>query len=482
MATKTGILTGSNGAEKPRLLLIDDDHLIVESLGFVLQGSFDVLPAETREEAKSILQNLGDPPSLALVDLGLPPTPHNPEEGFAMITELLAFNPSMKILVLSGQSKRSNIQHAMTLGAVDFVTKPCDVHLLKARLQHQLMLLDAEQARITVDEEKPGIIGNSPAIETLRALIRQFADTPFPVLIEGESGSGKELVVEYLHTQSNRKKQPLLTINCAAFPADLLEAQLFGHAKGAFTGADSAKPGFFEQASKGTLLLDEVGELPLELQAKLLRVLENGEYYRIGETQARHSDARIVAATNRDLPEAVRKGLFRQDLYHRLGVLTIKVPPLRDRGEDCLLLLDFFQKLYAGTFEAFTLDEEARQRLLHYSFPGNVRELRNIVIRLGSKYPGAVVNRRQLEAEMELATYLPEKETDDLDRMAERDLLQTENFRLDEKLDEWEKHYIVAALKNSRGNLSQAARILGINRTTLYSKIQRLSIEVETEK
>ncbi|MFK8067354.1 MAG: sigma-54-dependent transcriptional regulator [Gammaproteobacteria bacterium] len=481
MAINTHVLAGSNLADKPQLLLIDDDHLIIESLGFVLQESFDVLTASTREEAKSLLQNLSSLPSLALVDLGLPPTPHTPEEGFSLINELLAFNPAIKILVLSGQSKRSNIQHAMTLGAVDFVPKPCDVHLLKTRLQHQLMLLDAEKENTITKKEDLGIIGQSPAVETLRALIKQFADTPFPVLIEGESGSGKELVVEYLHNQSERSKHPLLTINCAAFPADLLEAQLFGHAKGAFTGADSAKAGFFEQADKGTLLLDEIGELPIELQAKLLRVLENGEYYRIGETQSRHSGARIVAATNRDLPEAVRKGVFRQDLYHRLSVLTIKVPPLRERGDDCLLLLDYFQQLYASTFPAFKLEKDAEHRLLQYAFPGNVRELRNIVIRLGSKHPGSVVNLRQLEAEMELAVYVPESDQNDLDQLGERELLDSDTFRLDEKLDEWEKRFITIALKNSHGNLSRAARILGINRTTLYSKIQRLSIEVEQQ-
>jgi len=482
MATNTSILTGSVTTEKPRLLLVDDDHLILESLGMVLQESFDVLTAGTRDEAKSLLQTVTDLPSLALVDLGLPPTPHTPEEGFTLITELLAFNPALKILVLSGQSQRRNIQHAMTLGAIDFVPKPCDIHLLKTRLQHQLMLLDAEQESTATDQEKAWIIGHNPVIETLRELIKQFADTPFPVLIEGESGSGKELVAEYLHTESQRSKQPLLTINCAAFPANLLEAQLFGHVKGAFTGADSTKVGFFEQADKGTLFLDEVGELPVELQAKLLRVLENGEYYRIGETQSRHSNARIVAATNRDLPETIRKGAFRQDLYHRLGVLTIKVPPFRERGDDCLLLLNYFQQLYAGTFQSFTLEKEAEERLINYAFPGNVRELRNIAIRLGSKYPGGVVNLRQLEAEMELTAYMPDSDQNDLDSLGEHELLHSEAFQLDEKLDDWEKRYISSALKNSHGNLSRAARMLGINRTTLYSKIQRLKIEVEVEK
>ena len=241
------------------------------------------------------------------------------------------------ILVLSGQSDRSNIQHALTLGAVDFVPKPCEADLLRARLNHQLLILGAEQT----EAAPPGIkqdllLGSSPVMTALRDSMAQFANTPFPVLIEGESGCGKELVAQCLHRESVRADEPLLTINCAAFTADLLEAQLFGHSKGAYTGSEQARSGFFEDATNGTLFLDEVGEMPLELQTKFLRVLENGEYYRLGETRARHSNARIVAATNRELREAVRTGDFRQDLFHRLSVLSISVPPLRSRGRDCV--------------------------------------------------------------------------------------------------------------------------------------------------
>lgn len=460
---------------RPDLILIDDDDLIVGSLSFVLREDFQVHSASSRARAKAVLQKLERMPELALVDLGLPPDPHQPGEGFALISELLAFNPGMKILVLSGQNGRSNIQHALTLGAVDFIPKPCDPSLLKARLQHQLMILDAERSNVAAlaPDERP--LGASPAVDTLRALIHQFADTPFAVLIEGESGSGKELVAQQLHERSSRASQPFLTINCAAFTPELLETQLFGHAKGAYTGAGCAKAGFFEEAGAGSLLLDEVGELPLGLQAKLLRVLENGEYYRLGETQPRKAEARIIAATNRDLREAVRSGKFRSDLYHRLSVLTIHVPPLRERGDDCLLLLNHFQAQYAATVPPFRLEPEAEELLRGYGFPGNIRELRNVVIRLGAKYPGRTVGVRELAQELE-SEAPGESEADDVGLAAAAEQqLRAPDFHLDRTLAAWERRYINAALRLANGNLSQAARLLGVNRTTLYSRIQRLS-------
>ncbi|MCZ6666899.1 MAG: sigma-54-dependent Fis family transcriptional regulator, partial [Gammaproteobacteria bacterium] len=312
---------------RPLLLLVDDDALIVETLSFALADEFEVIEADSRASARKRLQGLREIPNLALVDLGLPPTPHTPDEGFALIGELFAFNHAMKVLVLSGQDERGNIQHALTLGAVDFVRKPCDAELLKTRLRHQLMIREAEMPAVAPQQATDDVlIGSSAGMATLRALIEQFADTPFTVLVEGESGTGKELVAQCLHAASARRDGPLLTINCAAFSPELLEAQLFGHAKGAYTGADKARPGFFEEASDGTLFLDEVGEMPLDLQSKFLRVLENGEYYRVGETEPRRSNARIVAATNRELRELVRSGEFRQDVFHRISVLTISVP------------------------------------------------------------------------------------------------------------------------------------------------------------
>jgi len=459
---------------KPSLLLIDDDPLISESLAFVLRDGFQIDIAPTREAARRLLQTLPTPPMLALVDLGLPPNPHSPEEGFAMVTELLNFNPSMKILVLSGQDSQQNVRHALTLGAVDFIPKPCDIPLLKIRLNHQVMIHEAEQSKPPAPEKTCGLIGESPAMESLRAQLRQFADSPFPVLIRGESGSGKELVAQCLHTESQRRSGACMTINCAAFTPELLDAQLFGHAKGAYTGAGAARSGFFEEADSGSLILDEIGEMPLELQAKLLRVLENGEYYRLGETKVRYSSARIIASTNRDLREAVRNGRFRGDLYHRLTVLTVQVPPLGERGQDRLLLLHYFQDFYASMGIRFQLSAEAEARWLSYSFPGNVRELRNVVIRLGAKYPMQTISREQLLAEFE--TDMADTVPSDLD--ADEGVINQLNqgdFSLDDMLLEYERRYINAALKTSQGNLSQAARVLGINRTTLYSKMQRLS-------
>lgn len=459
------------------MLLVDDDPLILDSLSLVLEDEYDLITASTRQQAKSELQKGRRVPDLALVDLGLPPQPHNPDEGFALIKDLLGFNRKIKTLVLSGQSDNQNIQHALTLGAVDFIPKPCDVDLLQARLNHQIMILNAEHSAET-DRVQP-ILGESSEIQTLKGLIAQFADQPFPVLVEGESGSGKELVAEQLHHQSQRKSQSYLTINCAAFTAELLESQLFGHKKGAFTGATETKSGFFEEASDGCLFLDEIGELPLTLQSKLLRVLENGEFYRLGETKTSISNARIIAATNRDLREEVRQGRFRKDLYHRLSVLTIHVPPLRQRGEDCFLLLHHFRQLYTTNPHSFSLSEEARQRFRHYFFPGNVRELRNIVIRLAAKYPIGEIGLEQLNHELESdindSALAAESAIID-DRILEQELFE-DHFNLDRTLDQWEVRYIKLALKQADGNLSKAARLLGINRTTLYSRLQRLSIE-----
>ena len=463
--------------QKQCMLLVDDDPLILDSLSMVLEEQYELITASTREQAKNIIRNRKQVPNLALVDLGLPPSPHKPEEGFALIKDLLGFNRRIKTLVLSGQSDDQNIQHALTLGAVDFIPKPCDIDLLQSRLKHQVMILNAEYSA-EGDEVQP-ILGESAEIQTLKSLIGHFADQPFPVLIEGESGSGKELVAEQLHSQSSRSKQPYLTINCAAFTAELLESQLFGHKKGAFTGATENKQGFFAAANEGCLFLDEIGELPLSLQSKLLRVLENGEFYRLGDTKPAYSKARVIAATNRDLREEVRQGRFRKDLFHRLSVLTIHVPPLRQRGDDCFILLEHFCNLYAPGSSTFSLDKFAKDRFKHYFFPGNVRELRNIVIRLAAKYPAQEISLQQLNAELEanIDSELEGSDSNIIDSAYLEQELSGEHFNLDRTLDQWEVRYIKLALNKAEGNLSKAARLLGINRTTLYSRIQRLSIE-----
>ncbi len=457
----------------PALLIVDDDPLIRDSLRLVLSDEFDILLAEDRPQAIRLLRDLSAPPQLALVDLGLPPSPHRPEEGFRLISELLAHAPHIKVITLSGQNEESNARHARTLGAIEFVAKPCTPETLRTLLRDALRIQRSEETEPSDTRSLLGIVGNSPAINTMRDQIELYAKTPYSVLIEGESGCGKELVAAALQRLSGKPDNAYVVLNCAAISPNLLESTLFGHAKGAFTGATTAQIGFFEKAESGTLFLDEIGELPLELQAKLLRVLENGEYQRVGEATTRKSNARIIAATNRDLKSSVRNGSFRTDLYHRLSIFTIQVPPLRLLGEDKLLLLDHFKHFYATQAQRppFDLDPSALQAWTNYPFPGNTRELRNIVIRLTTKYPNLRVNMKQLEAEFdpqpEMLDSASANTSDDV-----RQSLQQGDFNLDDLLMSYTSRYIDAAMELAHGNVSEAAKLLGIARTTLYSRME----------
>jgi two-component system nitrogen regulation response regulator GlnG len=461
--------------DRPALLLVDDDPLIGETLAFFLGRDYSVTVATTRLDALAKVRDMPGPPDVALVDLGLPPTPHRPDEGFALVTELLALAPATPIVILSGQNDEANARHARALGAAEFVAKPADPELLRRSLR-ELLAYGRQLPAAGIE-----LVGKSPPMEKLHAQLRQYASSPYPVLIEGESGSGKELAAEALHRLSERKGRPYLALNCAAISPNLVEAALFGHAKGAFTGATGSRPGYFEESGEGTLFLDEIGELPLDLQPKLLRVLENGQYQRVGETQQRVSRARVVAATNRDLKREVREGRFRADLYHRLSVFTIGVPPLREMGNDRFLLLDHFRSRYAESTRGgtFSLTPEAETRWAEYHFPGNVRELRNIVIRLLAKHDGHPISRADLDAELDtagapLAVAMP-SDDEHLATLALRHLRDAANFSLDETLRRWESAYIEAAQQLTHGNVSQSAKLLGINRTTLYNRMEVLA-------
>ncbi len=475
--------------EKPLLLIVDDDPLICDTLSISMNPVFEVITSHSRPHCIQLLRQLRHTPALALIDLGLPPLPHRPDEGFALISELLSISPAIRIVVLSGQSDEGNARHARTLGATDFVAKPCNPAELHHALQRALSYHLLEE-RCAPGITATPLIGNSRAIQKLKVQLRQYADSPFPVLIEGESGSGKEIVANScLHHDTRRSGKPFFALNCAAISPNLVEPTLFGYAKGAFTGAITAKAGYFEDAADGTLFLDEIGELPLDLQAKLLRVLENGEYQRVGETQRRTSNARIIAATNRDLRKEIRSGNFRADLYHRLSVFSISVPPLRDMEDDKFLLLDHFRQRYATQSQQapFSFSDDAGELWSRYTFPGNVRELRNIVIRLTAKYPGQTVQSSELEAELDLrdeplsANTTPPPmacaESDAIIAAASQRLQQTEPFSLDRLLAETERNYIECALRLTHGNVSQAARLLGINRTTLYNRMESFAKE-----
>ena len=469
--------------QAPRLLLVDDDPLIVDTLSIVLGQDFEVLAASTREAAVNLVRSLPAAPPLALIDLGLPPIPHEPDEGYRLISALLTHSPGMKIIVLSGQSEVAAARHARSLGATEFVAKPAKPAYLKQKLLEALQASTAEvQAAATpVAAGSPldALIGTSEPMMGLKTQISLYAASPFPVLIEGESGSGKEVVASCLHALGPRHAKPYLALNCAAIAPSLVEPTLFGYAKGAFTGAQTAKAGYFEDAQDGTLFLDEIGELPLALQAKLLRVLENGEYNRVGETASRKSQARIFAATNRDLRSESKNGGFRADLYHRLSVFSVRVPPLRDLGEDKFALLTHFRLLYAAAAGTppFALSSSAERIWLDYPFPGNVRELRNVVIRLVTKFPGREIAARELEAELDSGAALMSGaplDGDSIDEAALKELSRRGVFNLDDKLEAWERAYISSAMKLANGNVSQAARLLGINRTTLYSRMAAL--------
>jgi len=457
-----------NSEKKPTLLLVDDDAIIADSLEYVLSDEYDVARASDRPSSFDLIDSMKDSPTLALVDLGLPPNTHRPDEGLAVIRKISQMHPSTRVLVLSGQDNKKHVFQAKEDGAVDFISKPCDIAEIKVRLKKQIIAGGGDAGQ---QGDIEGIIGSSEAIELLRQQIRQIADSPYPVLIEGESGSGKEVTARNLHRCSSRKLEPFLTLNCAAFNGELLESQLFGHVKGSFTGATETKKGFFEEAGGGTLLLDEVADLPLDLQAKLLRVLEDGEYYRLGETQPRHSSARVLAATNKDIFAAIKAGQFREDLYHRLSVLTVRVPPLKERAGDARELLIYYMQQLAEQVTTFKLDDAALELWNSYTFPGNVRELRNIIIRLSAKYPGQTIKPEVLKREMSgLQRHNGARGNEDwLD-----EALHEAGFELDLLLKMVEKKAIDLAMRENDGNVSKAAEMLGINRTTLYGRMDRL--------
>lgn len=380
--------------ERETLLIVDDDELIQGVLTTFFEEHFNVVGATHLKEVKSALMQLPQPPHCALVDLGLPPAPHQPTEGFAVLSALQAQAPECAVVVVSGQDARRHGQRARALGAMDYAEKPCPPETLLDKLRQ------ARQAR-RARQDGHGLIGESPPMAKLREQISMVAPLSFPVLIEGESGVGKELVARALHAHS-RRGNAFLAINCAAIPEYLVEPTLFGSVKGAFTGAARDTIGYLGDCADGTLLFDEIADLPPSVQPKLLRVLETGEYQRVGETQTRQCTARIIASSNgsqQRVKGAPRR--IRDDLYYRLSVFTIAVPPLRELGDDRFLLLKHFSAAIASDLSAppFALSEAAAALWRGYRFPGNVRELKNIIARLQVGHSGSEVDEAQLREE-----------------------------------------------------------------------------------
>jgi two-component system nitrogen regulation response regulator GlnG len=409
-------------------------------------------------------------PDLALIDLGLPPVAHLPNEGFKLIGDLLAHVPNVRILVLTGQNEESNARRARALGAVDLVPKPCEPDFLRTALARALHSSDLDRTDEATDSAHV-LIGDSPALRRLRSQIDLYAASDLSRADRGRVGQ----------RQGARRVRaaPPVGALVRALPRAQLRRDLAlagrAHAlrlrQGRVHRGGGRQVGLLRGRGRGDLFLDEIGELPLELQAKLLRVLENGEYQRVGETQTRVSRARVVAATNRDLRDEVARGRFRSDLYHRLSVFELLVPPLRELGDDRLKLLDHYRALYAAKAgaEPFRFDEAARVRWLAYPFPGNVRELKNIVIRLTTKYAGYTVAEPELDAEFAPA---PESARTDPLGQARAELTSGKPFSLDATLKALEQSYLDAAIEIAQGNMSQAAKLLGISRGTLYGRLE----------
>ncbi len=452
--------------DKARLLIVDDDEDIRMQLKWALKQDYEILPAEDRATALDLLRTRG--PQVVTLDLGLPPFPHDSTEGFAALEEILQVEPNAKVIVITGQDQKDNARKAIGLGAYDFLCKPIQVEDLKIILKRAFYVqqLEAENREIQREREREregdgfeGLLGTSPQMQEVFKTIRKIGASEVPVLIVGESGTGKELAARALHRLSARRDGPFVAINCGAIPENLLESELFGHEKGAFTGAHARKKGRIEGAQGGTLFLDEVGELPLPLQVKLLRYLQEQAIERVGGRESIPVDARVLAATNADVQEALRAGTFREDLYYRLSVVTLPMPPLREREGDAALLARIFLQKYAGEngkrIKGFT--KQAATMIETYSWPGNVRELENRVKRAVIMAEGAQVTPRDLEL-----TSLQEKYL---------------GIGLRKAREELERELITQAMAKNRNNLTKAAAELGISRPALYELMDKLGIK-----
>jgi len=464
---------------KAVLLLVDDDSLVTRSLSSLLSEKYQVVVADSRLHVSQLLLKAEQPPQIALIDLGLPPMPHQATEGFALIEDLLAHDPDMKILILSGQSEEINIRHALTLGAVDFIPKGAEQDLLQSRLAHHMMLQAIEKKDSDAYMDS-AIIGESAVMKALREKIEQFAESVYPILIEGASGTGKASIAKAVHQQSSRRDKPYVSINCALIEADLIEAQLFGHGKVKADKTKTESQGFIDDAGGGTLFLDEISKLPDAVQIKLAMALESEAYSRVGDTQKIKIKARLVVATNKKLINEVKAERFNEDLYHHLSTLIISAPPLSARENDSLLLMRHFRRLYKHCIKPFTLDAAATALWMQYDFPGNIRELRNIVIRLGTKYKSTNINYQQLEEEFEreVPVVSPEqlKAGFQLGKFNDAWLMKqisSGSFDLNEAISGLESHCIQLAMKVFDNDLSKTALALNINRTTLYNRIHK---------
>jgi two-component system, NtrC family, response regulator len=446
---------------KTRVLIVDDDEDISAQMKWALADGYEVFTAGDRSGALAAFSE--HRPAATLLDLGLPPRPNEPEEGFAALAGILALEPLAKVIVVTGQGDKQNALRAVGAGAYDFLSKPVEMDELRPVLDRCVYVAELEQEyRAMQHQAQPEVfeemLGASPQMQAVFDFIRKVAPTNAPVLILGESGTGKEMVAQALHRRSAQAGGPFVAINCNTIPENLLESELFGHEKGAFTGAHTQRQGHVETAAGGTLFLDEIGELPAQVQVKLLRFLQEKCFQRVGGRQEIQSDARILAATNRNLQEFVAKGKFREDLYFRLAVLVIKTPPLRERGDDAALMAKTFLRSYGLEHgkPGLTFAPDALRAMSLYSWPGNVRDLQNRVRRAAILAEGKRVTAGDLELTDALSALPPQT--------------------LKEAREGVEREMVQDALRRHKGKITAAAADLGISRPTLYELMEKLGI------
>jgi two-component system, NtrC family, response regulator len=446
---------------KPKLLLVDDDDEIRTQMRWTLAGDYEIATAGDRVRALEAFRE--QRPLVILLDLGLPPNPGTPDEGLAALTEILAVDPQTKVVIVSGQGEREVALRAVGAGAYDILGKPVDVDELKMLLKRAFHVAQLEreyrqmQQRLQVDAFE-GMLGSATRMQSVFGAIRKVATTDAPVLILGESGTGKEMTARAIHERSARKSGPFVAINCSAIPETLIESELFGHEKGAFTGAHAQRKGRIESASGGTLFLDELGEIPLLLQVKLLRFLQDQKIERVGGRQEISVDTRIIAATNVDLKKAMAAGKFREDLFYRLAVVQILLPPLREREDDVLVLAHDFLRRFAAesSKEGITFAPDAIRAIRQHDWPGNVRELQNRVRR------AVIMGGKKISAE-------------DLELSVGRAGASGSSLR--EARENLERDLVRQALRKHGGKMSAAAADLGISRPTLYELMDKLGLQ-----
>lgn len=445
------------------LLIVDDDAGLLRQLRWAF-SDHKVYPAGIRQDAIDIVRT--QPVPIAIVDLGLPPDPDGASEGLATLAEILAIAPATKVIIATGNETREHALRAIALGAYDFYQKPIDIDVLQlivSRAEH-MFELEAENRRLTeaaAASPVDGIVASSP--EMLRVLrnIEKIAPTDVTVLLLGDSGTGKELLAHAIHKLSRRAQAPFVPINCAAIPETLLESELFGHEKGAFTGAVKQNIGRIESADRGTLFLDEIGDVPLPMQVKLLRFLQDQIVERIGGRKPVQVDVRIVCATNQDLDRMMTEGRFREDLYYRLNEVAVRVPPLRERAGDAIILASFFLRRFAVEYgrPVRGFASTALAAIKDHPWPGNVREIENRVKRAVVMTDGALLSGA------DLGLSGPGEEAQSLDIRAARARAEREVLQM--------------ALAQAGSNLSKAAKLLGISRPTLYDLMQQHQISLD---